>query len=197
VIPVWFEIVRRPYGRFSWLLVQLRRGRRRVLARSERDYRSRGKVRRVIEAIKDVVPNAPVFDATRPFTLPDTSFHIVGDVLPLPVGGPPADFGPFGRPVPARRRGPAAGAEPAPSTSARAGQLEAEPAQAGPTEAASDEAASDEAARAESPPAEQTVPTRTPRKRATKQAAVKQAAPGRRPSGRAATATGGQRRAAT
>ena len=45
----WFEIVRRNYNRYSWLFVEVRDGRRRVLAYSVSDYRSRKRARPIFE----------------------------------------------------------------------------------------------------------------------------------------------------
>lgn len=78
-----FEIVRRG-NRFGWIFVKVDRGRRRVLARSVRDYRSPGKAEDAIDRLR----GAPVDDTTverDPFPLPATSFRIVPGVVPLIV----------------------------------------------------------------------------------------------------------------
>jgi hypothetical protein len=78
-----FEIVRRG-NRFGWIFVKVDRGRRRVLARSVRDYRSPEKAEDAIDRLR----GAPVDDTTverDPFPLPATSFRIVSGVVPLIV----------------------------------------------------------------------------------------------------------------
>jgi len=78
-----FEIVRRAFGRFGWILVDQRRGRR-VLARSERSWRSKKRVARAIKGLA----GADVVDRTNgrsQFQLPNTSFHLLTDVVPLIV----------------------------------------------------------------------------------------------------------------
>jgi hypothetical protein len=79
-----FEIVRRGNGRFGWIFVKVDRGRRRVLARSVRDYGSPGKAEDAIDRMR----GAPVDDTTverDPFPLPATSFRIISGVVPLIV----------------------------------------------------------------------------------------------------------------
>jgi hypothetical protein len=139
----WFEIVRRTYDRYSWVFVEDRNGRRRVLARSERDYRSKKRVKRAIARIQDVLGDADVFDATDPLDLPDVSFERTPDALPLLVGKRPGHYarakarqGGFAdrRPAAAEAEGaPAAGAE-APTAAAEAAPTAA--AEAAPTAAA-------------------------------------------------------------
>jgi hypothetical protein len=82
----FFEIVRRPYERYSWVFVMVKDGKRRVLARSARDYRSPKRVREAITAMK----GAEIVDACgsserEPFPVPATSFRLVSGVLPLMV----------------------------------------------------------------------------------------------------------------
>jgi hypothetical protein len=87
----WFEIVRRTYDRYGWIFVEIRGGRRRVLARSERTYKSKGRVRAAITSLKDVIGDAEVVDATRSggfVDLPATSFEFTPEALPLVVGEP-------------------------------------------------------------------------------------------------------------
>ena len=87
-----FEIVRRPNGRFGWIFVVRDGGRRRVRARSIRDYGSVDKVFQAIEKMQ----GADICDTTEggqdPFPLPATSFQIVPGVVPLLVQGFPTDF---------------------------------------------------------------------------------------------------------
>jgi hypothetical protein len=80
-----FEIVRRAFGRFGWVIVDERRRRRRVIARSERSYRSKKRVRRAI----DRLGGGRIVDRTkepRGFQLPRTSFQLLPGVTPLIVG---------------------------------------------------------------------------------------------------------------
>jgi len=84
------EIVRRACGRFGWVFVRIDERGRRVLARSDRSYKSRKRVRQAITALRD----ADVFDATKgyaPFPLPTTSFKLVPGVVPLIVDESPLD----------------------------------------------------------------------------------------------------------
>jgi uncharacterized protein YegP (UPF0339 family) len=81
-----FEIVRRAYGSFSWLLVNPKG---RVVARSESDWRSKKRVGEAIDRLRETVDEAEVVDATNdPSSLPTTSFALAPDVLPLLVGEP-------------------------------------------------------------------------------------------------------------
>lgn len=76
-----FEILRRGDDRFYWLFVVLEGRRRRVLARSTRDYRS---ARKAMGAIAKLRRTTHVVDTTvDPFPLPATHFHVVPGVLPL------------------------------------------------------------------------------------------------------------------
>jgi hypothetical protein len=102
VVNFRFEIVRRAYGRFSWVFVELQDGDRRIRARSDRDYRSRKRVWKAVDALKDAVPEARVVDATGStggahFPLPTTSFRLVRDVVPLLVVESPVDYAPATR----------------------------------------------------------------------------------------------------
>jgi hypothetical protein len=84
------EIVRRASGRFGWIFVRIDDRGRRVLASSERSYRSRKRVRKVIAALGD----ADIVDTTQgylPFPLPATSFRFVTGVVPLIVDESPSD----------------------------------------------------------------------------------------------------------
>jgi hypothetical protein len=85
-----FEIVGRPFERFTWRLVELRGRRRRVLARSDQDYSSLEKVQAAIVEFKDIVATTDqVVDTTapgeEPFPLPPTRFEFVPGVVPLVV----------------------------------------------------------------------------------------------------------------
>jgi len=84
------EIVRRASGRFGWIFVRIDDRGRRVLASSERSYRSRKRVRQAIAALED----ADIVDTTQdyvPFPLPATSFRFVRGVVPLIVDESPRD----------------------------------------------------------------------------------------------------------
>jgi hypothetical protein len=88
--PYRFEIVRRAFDRFGWVFVRIDDRGRRILARSERSYRSRKRVKRAIAALKE----APIVDATEdylPFPLPATSFRFVPGVVPLIVDESPVE----------------------------------------------------------------------------------------------------------
>jgi hypothetical protein len=101
-----FEIVRRAFGRFGWDFVVVDDGRRRVLARSQRSYGSKKRVRKAIAALKE----ARIVDATgtngyEPIPLPATSFQFVPGVLPLIVEESPVEYDPSElRPRADRRR---------------------------------------------------------------------------------------------
>ena len=78
-----FEILRRGDGGYYWLFVVLERRRRRVLARSTRDYRSAEKAKGAIAKLRRTTN---VFDTTGDlFPLPATHFRIVPGVVPLMV----------------------------------------------------------------------------------------------------------------
>jgi hypothetical protein len=84
------EIVRRSWRRFGWVFVRIDERGRRVLARSDRSYKSRKRVRQAIDALRE----ARVFDATKgyaPFPLPATGFRLVPGVVPLIVDDSPLD----------------------------------------------------------------------------------------------------------
>lgn len=91
-----FEIVRSRFGRYSWLLVELDGGRRRVLLRAERDYRSRRRVEKAICRLQEIVAGAAVVDATRSdddaFPLPNRYFSLDPDLVPLVVDESPVDL---------------------------------------------------------------------------------------------------------
>jgi hypothetical protein len=94
-----FEIVRRRSDRFGWRVVAIDDARRRVLGRSERDYRSRKKAKKAIDALRVAL----VEDTTRSprgSRLPDTEFEVVPGVLPLIVAERPVEYS-----LAARRRG--------------------------------------------------------------------------------------------
>jgi hypothetical protein len=105
-----FEIVGRAFGRFTWRLVELRGRRRRVLARSDRDYSSLEKVRAAIAEFREIVRIAGVVDTTlpgeTPFELPPTRFEFVEGVVPLVVEESPDEDDEFseGLPEPARQK---------------------------------------------------------------------------------------------
>ena len=80
----FFEIVERSSDRYSWVLVIYRKGRRRVIARAYRDYRSPGKAARAAQALQKVVGDAEIVCAFP--QAPDHTFQILRDVLPLVVG---------------------------------------------------------------------------------------------------------------
>ena len=88
-----FEVVRRRYDRFGWNVVAIDGARRRVLARSERTWRSPKRAKRAIAAVQgaDVVDvsNGPGGDGGR---LPTTTFGVVPGVLPLIVAERPDDY---------------------------------------------------------------------------------------------------------
>jgi hypothetical protein len=84
----WFEIVRRGFGRFSWIFVERDGDRLKVLA-TGRERRKKGKVKDEINHLRDVFVDAEVVDRTNPaepFPLPNSSFRHVSDVVPLLVG---------------------------------------------------------------------------------------------------------------
>jgi uncharacterized protein YegP (UPF0339 family) len=137
----WFEIVRRTYGRYSWVFVEVDGQRRRILARSDRDYGSKKKVKRAIAGLKKDFSDAVIRDATRspacePFPLPVAHFHVVSGVVPLIVDEAPVDVT-VGRPVLSRRRGMAGNHHNAIRSDERAA-TERAPAAAEPVPAASE-----------------------------------------------------------
>ena len=86
----WFAIVRRGYDRYSWLFVEVKDGRRRVLAQSIRDYRSVKKARKAAAALRCGVMDADIIDASGSqgarLMAVTSSFEPVPGVLPLVVG---------------------------------------------------------------------------------------------------------------
>jgi hypothetical protein len=93
VVSYWFEMVRRPNDRFSWVFVKVDEGRRRVLARGDRDYRYKERAEQVIGVLKTEAGRAEVLDATSAtdvFDLPRRSFEIAPYVVPLLIGQPRA-----------------------------------------------------------------------------------------------------------
>jgi hypothetical protein len=88
-----FEIVRQTYRRYSWRFVVIEKdGRRRVLDRSHRDYRSPKRVERAIRAMKGAEIDPTSLTDRDPFELPATSFRIVGGVVPLMVQTSPGEY---------------------------------------------------------------------------------------------------------
>ena len=80
-----FEIVDRPNGRFGWIFVRREEGgRRRVLARSTRDFSSLEKVVGAIDRMREAEID-PTGVGPEPFDLPATSFQVVAGVVPLRV----------------------------------------------------------------------------------------------------------------
>lgn len=99
-----FEIVRRAFGRFGWVVVERDRRGRHVVARSERSYRSKKRAKRAIAALG----GAQVVDTTRGRStprLPATSFRVLDGVVPLIVEESPGGARRGGRDR-ARRRTP-------------------------------------------------------------------------------------------
>ena len=83
-----FVIVHRFNDRYAWLFVVGEGRRRRVLARSTRDFRSRAKAKKAINKMRGA-PVAPRDPRRKPFPLPTTSFQIVPGVVPLIVEDAP------------------------------------------------------------------------------------------------------------
>ncbi len=84
----WFEIVRRGFGRFSWIFVE-RDGDRLIVLATGRERRKKRKVKDEINHLRKMFDDADVVDATEPaeqFPLPNSSFQHVSDVVPLLVG---------------------------------------------------------------------------------------------------------------
>jgi hypothetical protein len=86
-----FEIVHRAFGRFGWIFVRINDRGRRVLARSERSYRSRKRVRRAIGALRGADDIVDATEGYLPVPLPATSFEFVPGVLPLIVDESPVE----------------------------------------------------------------------------------------------------------
>jgi hypothetical protein len=166
VNPYFFEIVRRGGDRYSWILVRDRDGRRRVLARAHRDYRSPRKARRAVEALKEVVGAADIVTAFDHYPLPVATFEVVAGVLPLRMGTFDADEARTRR----RRRVAAGGPASAQTTTERPGggdrpgAVRAQPDQAPATGEPPEPAAAISAAPArEEPAASPRATTRAPR----------------------------------
>jgi predicted dinucleotide-binding enzyme len=85
----FFEIVESAYDRYSWVLVTYRRGRRRIVARSNRDFGSPRRATRSARALQKAVAGARIVHAFP--TPPKYTFKVVRDVLSLPVGSPDDD----------------------------------------------------------------------------------------------------------
>jgi hypothetical protein len=88
-----FKIVRRPNDRFSWVFVEVRGDRRRVLARADRDYRYKERAEKAIGVIRKKAWGAEFLDATGAtddFDLPARGFEIAPYVVPLVIGQPRA-----------------------------------------------------------------------------------------------------------
>jgi hypothetical protein len=108
VNPYLIEIVRGPWGRYSWVLIENTEDGRRVVMCSDRDYRKASKATSAAEKMKKMFCEAEVVPYTEPtpsFRLPAASFELAGAV-PLMMGSPPVEYAP---PVPcfsafARRR---------------------------------------------------------------------------------------------
>lgn len=86
-----FEIVRRGFRRFSWVLVEERDGHRRVLARSHRDYRKKKKVEDALADFRQGVADALVVDASgwpQGHDEVDATFELAPYVVSLVVGEP-------------------------------------------------------------------------------------------------------------
>ncbi|WP_327632969.1 hypothetical protein OHB24_23525 [Kribbella sp. NBC_00482] len=91
---IW--IIRSTAKRYRWIFTVHGDGTIRVLAQSARDYRSRRKVRKAIDKMKDAFPGAEVRDSDGTpgtFQLPATSFAVDFDVVPLMVDPPEERLG--------------------------------------------------------------------------------------------------------
>jgi uncharacterized protein YegP (UPF0339 family) len=86
-----FEIVRGFNDRFAWVFVVEDENRRRILARSTRDFRSRARAEKAIDKMRDAAI-APGVPGPEPFPLPTTSFQIVPGVVPLIVDDFPTEI---------------------------------------------------------------------------------------------------------
>jgi hypothetical protein len=97
MVQYWFEIFRQSFDRWSWRFVENRDGKRRVLARSSRDFRSRRRARRSIRRLRRNILGAPIIVVGQGgFPLPASTFTIVPGVQPLPVQRSSDDFEPAG-----------------------------------------------------------------------------------------------------
>jgi hypothetical protein len=127
----FFEIVERAFGRFSWILVVYRKGRRRVIARANRDYRTSRKAAKAARRLKQIVGSAKIVFAFPP--TPDFTFEVLRDVLALPVGSPESADAARGQPHnTALVRGRSATSVPAPQERVAAAAGTTAPARATP-----------------------------------------------------------------
>jgi hypothetical protein len=81
----WFEIFRQTYDGWSWHFVEVRDGRRRVLARSERDYGSRKKARKSVNRFMAALQGAQIMPGSG-YRLPASRFAVDYGVVPLMAG---------------------------------------------------------------------------------------------------------------
>ena len=98
-----FEIVRRSFGRFGWILIRIDDRGRRVLARSERSYGSRRRVEKAIKAVKgaEIAPETKEYVRVQ---LAATRFEPVSGVVPLIIGKQPVVEYEVGYEVRAKKR---------------------------------------------------------------------------------------------
>jgi uncharacterized protein YegP (UPF0339 family) len=84
-----FEIVKRAKGRFSWVFFEADGGRRRVLARADRDYRNKKRAKKAICTLRDQASGAELLPgkcSSDDTDLPPTYFELTPPSTPLPVG---------------------------------------------------------------------------------------------------------------
>jgi hypothetical protein len=86
MVQYWFEIFRQTYDRWSWHFVEVRDGRRRVLARSGRDYRSRKKARQAVNRFAEALQEARIMPGGAGYRLPASKFAVDYGVVPLMAG---------------------------------------------------------------------------------------------------------------
>lgn len=86
MVQYWFEIFRQAYDRWSWHFVEVRDGRRRVLARSGRDYGSRKKARKSVRRFMAALQGAEIMPGTGGYRLPASRFAVDYGVVPLMAG---------------------------------------------------------------------------------------------------------------
>ena len=87
MVQYWFEIFRQTYDRWSWHFVEVRDGRRRVLARSGRDYPSRKKARKAVNRFAGALQEAQIMPAGGGgYRLPASRFAVDYGVVPLMAG---------------------------------------------------------------------------------------------------------------
>jgi hypothetical protein len=86
MLQYWFEIFRQTSDRWVWHFIELRDGRRRVLARSGRDYRSRRRALRAARRFTEALRRSQVTFGSGGFQLPASSFAVDFDVVPLMAG---------------------------------------------------------------------------------------------------------------